>query len=153
MVAFKVVLPTAERVTTIRELRSAGHRVGAIAARVFGTHRHGKGWVREILASSHDFDPYVDQVAVDRALLGDAAVWESLTHYERRDVMLAVHERWTSERAENVRWKQVWGGKRGTNFWTDLHPPRPEWVAALADGWGLTSGRLLTEARRYAEAA
>lgn len=46
---------------------------------------------RQEYLSSPAFDPIDDEVAVERAIAGERAVYEALTHYERARVREVVH--------------------------------------------------------------
>lgn len=87
----RLSLPSADEVRSVQGFHRAGWKPGAIARKVFGADAHAKV-VREIIATPEMYDPYVDQVAVSRALQGDRNVWASMTHYERREALLRYQE-------------------------------------------------------------
>lgn len=153
MVAMVKVLPSRERAAQIRELLDQRWPERAIVDEVFGclTPEHTKA-VRGVLADPHAYHPDVDEVAVARALQGDRDVWEGLTHYERREVMLTIHARRTLEEAENrdeLQLKRVAGPS--TNYKAP-HDKTPDWVYLLAGQLGISKPWLLDAARDYAAA-
>ena len=156
---FVRALPSPEKVAEIRQLAEDGFGITDITTMVFGLKDQG-GHCRKavvgILTNPHDFDTDVDEVAVARALQGDRAVWESLTHYERREVMIQIHDRRELERQENAEDRgsydpTVWSRAGG---WPYVAPIEviPDWLAKVAEAIGWTAGRLGQEAKDFAQA-
>ena len=147
------VLPSREKAEQIRELVKAGRPEQDIVSEVFGAlaPEHTTA-VRGVAADPHGYHPDVDEVAVARALQGDPAVWERLTHYERREVMLAVWARLDLERAEDAEDKRNLRQHRGMANYAAPNGMQPEWLSVLADANGWDIGRLLDEARRHVRA-
>jgi hypothetical protein len=106
-----------------------------------------------VAADPHGYDTDVDDIAVDRALRGDRAVWEGLTHYERRMVLLKVAARRELELHENAEEKAM--VRRVVGYATTfkgVHDRTPAWLRDLADQLGLTKKRLADYARETAQA-
>lgn len=156
---FVRALPSPERVAEVKDLLALGFTDHDIVAKVFGPKDPGGHClhaVRGINADPDLYDTDVDEIAVDRALQGDRAVWEALTHYERREVMLAVHARRELERAENVVDRSGWTGSRWSRqrgwLYVAPNPRNADWVQNLAEMIGWDAGRLRQEAKGHFEA-
>jgi hypothetical protein len=48
--------------------------------------------VNKIIANADMYDTYIDEVAVERAWMGDRAVWEAMTNYERQALVSKIEE-------------------------------------------------------------
>ena len=160
--SFVKALPPPEIVTLI--LKHAGYygdgapatpkSARDIAVAVFGK-PHRVVLIRNVLADPDRWDPVPDEVAVARALQGDRAVWENLTHYERREVMLAVHARRVAEREFNAQDKAgygPWAGDPVKVLYRQPVPRVPAWLEQLADAWGMTPARVIGQSTEYAKA-
>ena len=158
---FVRALPSPDKVAEVKDLAKLGFDPADITVKVFGTSPNHAGGhqlvaVKAIIADAHGYDTDVDEVAVDRALQGDRAVWLSLTHYERREVMIRIHTRLEQERAENREDLagfpgDRWSRKKGWPYIAP-HERTPEWAELLAESFGWTARRLGQEAKDYAEA-
>lgn len=158
MTATVKVLPTFDKVEQVLELHGYGWAEGDIAEKVFGRTVDGAGikTVRQIIADPHLFDSDIDEVAVARALQGDRPVWDALTHYERRAVMLKIVERRENEIHENYVDRSAFKGAQWTKQkgwqYKAPHEVTPEWIRILADMIGWQPRRVVQEAKAYAEA-
>lgn len=144
------VLPSREKASEIAELIKLGWSDRDIVDKVFG--RHGAELtttVRNVRRDGHAFDTDIDEVAVARALQGDAEVWAGLTHYERREVMLAIYARREVEREEDLDDARQLRQKSGQFNYVHPHGRTPEWLVTLADAAGCEPGRLVEVAREH----
>lgn len=148
------VLPAPEKADQIKELLGYGWSEQDIVDKVFGAVAPEYTMaVRGVAADPHGYDTDVDEIAVDRALQGDRDVWESLTHYERRRVLLTVAARRELEVSENREEKAL--VRRVLNSSTTFkgaHDRTPPWFLALADDLGLGRKRLADYSRETAAA-
>lgn len=171
MVKFVKVLPAPEKVAEVRALHALGLTPIEITEKLFGIEEAvpGRGGVKAVHGILNDlvtgpdgevhqvwYEPDVDEVAVARALEGDRLVWDALTHYERREVMLAVHARRELEQAGNAADRagfdpKSWDRKKG---WLYVFPNArvPEWLERLCDSFDLPPKRIIDEAKLYAAA-
>jgi hypothetical protein len=87
-------------------------------------------------------EDFVDEVAVRRALQGDALVWASLTRLERDEVVLRAAQKRRAEQAENAEWTSV---KRASGWTAQYkgepslfpHPTRhPQWLVDVVTAAG-----------------
>lgn len=81
----------------------------------------------------HMYDPYDDQVAVERALGGDRTVLPQLTYFERDTVRRLLVQRYRSEPYDPA--------VHNSTDAQDWSRPR-HWLVTLAADWGVTSRRL-----------
>jgi hypothetical protein len=171
MVKFVKVLPAPEKVAEVLYLHERGLTPIEITEKLFGVEEAvpGKGGVKAVRGILRDlvtgpdgethlvwWEPDIDEVAVARALNGDRLVWDALTHYERREVMLAVFARRELEQGQNTADRagydeKSWDRKKG---WLYVFPNArvPEWLERLCESFELTPKRIIDEARLYAQA-
>ena len=139
-------LPSPEKVAEVKDLVALGFEVDDIVTKVFGTSDYG-GHCRKavvgIITNPHDYDTDIDEIAVARALQGDRAVWESLTHYERREVMIQIYDRRELEAESNEADfsafdPKTWSKRKGWQYVAPIERV-PDWLTKIADaiGWFL----------------
>jgi hypothetical protein len=147
------VLPSLEKAAEIHELLDLGWVERDVVLKVFGEATPETTMaVRGTIADRHAYHPDVDEVAVERALEGDRAVWEGLTHFERREVMLRIHERRALEEVENEADDAQLRAHRGSANYKRPHDRMPVWLEVLADKLGVEPKKLIGAARDYAQA-
>lgn len=147
-------LPSREKAEEIHQLlKQEGVTDRDIVDLVFGERRpEYMTVVRQIIATPDRFHPDVDEVAVARALGGDRAVWEALTHYERREVMLEVRARREAEWAENEDDRAAFQQHRGQANYVCPKSKCEPWMETFSAMTGWHVGRIVTEANEYAKA-
>lgn len=129
-------LPDRAFTARVRGYAQCGMNKTQIARVVTGDHRRMRKTVAVIAADvwqGHDrFDPVDDEVAIQRALQGDTAVWNGLTHYERREALCRFLQRYEADREESAYWSALADRNGGTTGRTvDMG-----WAADLAHAWG-----------------
>ena len=102
-------------------------------------------------------DRYVDEIALDRALRADRAVWASLTPYEREEALVRVRERRLAEQAENEEWVKIArvAGRsiQGSSGFLPHPRTHPDWLVAVTQAAGYAGpDEMLTAGRRVARA-
>lgn len=95
-------------------------------------------------------NPFIDEVAVSRALSGDRAVWTNLTRLERAEALARIRERRLGELAENREWSKILRDHAYGNVANALphSHERPEWLESLAAVAGYKNGAILLKAAR-----
>lgn len=156
---FVRALPSPEKVAEVRDLLELGFEVGDIVVKVFGDEDPGGTYHRAvfgIINDPHGYDTDIDEIAVARALQGDREVWASLTHYERREVMIQIYDRRELEEAENAADREgfdpkVWCKQKGWQYAAPIERI-PDWLIKIAEAAGWTARRLGQEAKDFAQA-
>jgi len=139
-------IPKPERAQTIVDLHRKGYSSIEIRRKLCPNRpNRDMKVVTNVLKTPDLYDTYIDQVAVDRAWMGDRKVWESMTHYERKAMMDRVfmfydndwlHPRFPGVRAVN------WGVKRGFGF-GGKRDESQGWIVLLAEELGEHPQRFL----------
>ena len=146
-------LPAPEKTLRILELIEAETPTKEIVREVFGQLRPECTTVVKLMQENPDgFDTYVDEVAVHRALQGEAGVWAALTHYERREAMIRVWARREQERAEDLEDQRSLKMHSGTFNYVRPNGMAPAWLQAIADANGVDVGRIVDDARAVVKA-
>jgi hypothetical protein len=134
-----------ELVLAAYELREEGYS-NAVIGRTLGVDRRVVGhWFNE----PEKFDPYFDEVALERALAGERKVFDALTIYEADEFYRRVEERFEREPYDNkIHYPEYEGtGAAGTR--------KTYWMHDLERSLGMSSGwlRQAIRNRRKARAA
>ena len=154
------ILPSPEQVKAVRKAAARGVRPATIAERVFGSGRGHHNLVRQIIEDPSRFSHDVDDVAVERALLGDPGVWDSLTHLEKRVVLQRALDRRRVELAENQEWSEFYRRHRNGATHSDRRKGdqpfphsfhAPVWAEDLVKAAGFGTFARLSETARRAE--
>ena len=100
----------------------------------------------DIDSGAHRYDTEDDEVAIARALAGDRVVFEGLTHYERKEVLISVGCRRTREVEQN-RTELAYLNRLKIHGSSGRALHRFEWFDALAEQWGIEAVKLNNASR------
>lgn len=131
-----------ELMQRVYDLREQGVSVPRIAALVGRPENTVYAWIYH----PERYDPYIDQVAVERALSGDRKVFDNLTLYEADEFYDRLEARMAIEPYDRRLHHKTRGttGNPGTRS--------PHWLHDLAELLGLPVDRLRRAMQRRAEA-
>jgi hypothetical protein len=128
---------TEDQIESIIEHSEGDYGPEDIAELVFGS-RSSRD-VNRVIGILHEMNPYVDSVAVERALQGDRDACAALTALERDLVLVAARKRRQAETEERREWIKIFRQHAyGASGGEALPHPRtcPAWMADLADALG-----------------
>lgn len=111
-------LPDRERTQKIVDLARKGYTSLEIRKIVYPGGRHNRyhTGVSKIMANPEMYDTYIDEVAIERAWMGDREVWENMTYWERLVLVTKIEEAYYAGR------------------------PHPRYPGSRPVGWGASQG-------------
>lgn len=135
-------VPDREQMRRIYDLRAAGYTASMISATV----GRPVGTINWYLSRPDRFDPYLDEVALKRALAGERKVFEHLTVFELDEFYRRIERRLEVEPYDDKIHASEFGTKKSRGTRSTF------WLHDLEQLLGLSRGRMARALRRRHQA-